>query len=113
MEVVILAVCAVEVRGVLNALPQPIAIAVGTGRRPLQTDRTGTTRNKIAIDDPVPFLERLAETIPLHVLSQTVDLSHHFMAEDTGESGSQARAVSAPHMQVRAADVGAANFHQQ
>jgi predicted acyltransferase len=112
MEVVILTVCAAEVRRFLNTLPQPIAVAVGAGRRSLETDSACATRDKIAIDDPVPLPEGLAETIPLHVLSQAVNLSHHLVAEDAGEPRSQTRAVSAPHVQVRAADVSAANFHQ-
>jgi len=112
MEVVILAVCAVEVRRFLDTLPQPMAVAVGAGRRPLETGRARTTRNKIAIDDAVPFPERLAETIPLHLLSQAVDLSHHLMTQDADETRCQARPVSAPHVQIGTTDVGAVNFHQ-
>ena len=97
----------------INALPEPIAVAVGAGRRTLKARGARPTGHKIGKDDPVPFGKRLAQAIPLHLLPQAVDFSHHFMTKDTEETGRDGRAMAAPHVQIGAADVGAADFDQE
>jgi hypothetical protein len=101
-----------EVRQRIDALSEPIAVTVGAGRGALQAGGTCATGDKIAIDDPVPFLEGMAQAILLYMPPQAEDLSHHLMTEPTEKARRQARAVSAPHVQVRATDVGATDFHQ-
>lgn len=99
MEVVIFAVCAVEVKRFLDTPPQPITVAVGAGRRPVETGRTGATRNKIAIDDAIPFSERLAGVTPLRLLSQA--------NVDAPSSQEFSRSLGSTHVPVNARQIRA------
>jgi hypothetical protein len=110
-QVVVLGERAVEVRKVARPA-RPLDLGGTVRGLVVEAHVAPAARIEVGVGDTVPFFERPTERIGLHPRAELGDPTGHLVPENPAVLGQAKRRVASPEVEVRAADVGERDAHQ-